>query len=450
MKVALIGDIHANMPALEAVLDHAHHHHVDAIWNVGDTVGYGAFPDEVVKLLQAEGVQSILGNYDTKVLRVKEKRGKWKKDKVPEKWLAFNWAYDNLSKSSIEYLSSLPKDMRLEIEGKRILLTHGSPESDEEHLTPDTSEERLLELSKISDADVVICGHSHQPFKRKSERVWFINTGSVGRSDDGDPRASYAILNIKKPNLFQIRHYRVEYDVGKAAAGIRDKGLPEVFAQMITEGQSLDKAKLKENARSSDESPKDNNTKLEASIQLAKSCGYESEHTNQVTRLSLRLFDELKSLHNLGEEERFWLHNAAILHDIGWIEGQNKHHKTALRIILEDPSLLFNEQERLIIGSIARYHRAALPKKKHAHYSSLSKQERIKVSMLASILRVADGLDRTHQSIVKDISCKVTLDQISIVCSVSRPSEADRQIALDKGQLMKKVFNRTLAVEWHI
>jgi len=138
------------------------------------------------------------------------------------------------------------------------------------------------------------------------------------------------------------------------------------------------------------------------------------------------------------------------LHDIGWIEGQNKHHKTALRIILEDPSLLFNEQERLIIGSIARYHRAALPKKKHAHYSSLSKQERIKVSMLASILRVADGLDRTHQSIVKDISCKVTLDQISIVCSVSRPSEADRQIALDKGQLMKKVFNRTLAVEWHI
>ena len=76
MKVALIGDVHANLPALEAVLADAHQHGVEAIWNVGDLVGYGAFPDEVVQILRQEEVLSIVGNYDIKVLKVKKKKKK--------------------------------------------------------------------------------------------------------------------------------------------------------------------------------------------------------------------------------------------------------------------------------------------------------------------------------------------------------------------------------------
>lgn len=453
MKIALIGDIHANLPALEAVLEHAHQHGVDEIWNVGDIIGYGAFPDEVVKLLQKENVKSIVGNYDLKVLKVKQKRQKWKKDSIPEKWIAFNWAYENLSEQSIEYLSSLPTETRLEVEGKVILLTHGSPDSNEEHLTPDTPEERLLELANIAQADVVIVGHSHQPFKRKVNGVWFINTGSVGRPDDGDPRASYAILNVKKPNIFQVHHYRVEYDVQRAVSAIEEKGLPTLFAEMIKRGRSLEHIKREESDMLRDRA--DNNQPSEediinASIQLAKSCGYEAEHTNQVAKLALRLFDELAPLHGLGNKERFWLQNAAILHDIGWIEGPNKHHKTALRIILEDQTIPLPEDEKLIVASVARYHRAALPKKRHKHYASLGKRERQIVKTLASILRVADGLDRTHQSVVNDISCNITPDQIIISCSVKRPSEADRQAALNKGDLMEKVFNRALVVEWKL
>lgn len=453
MKIALIGDIHANLPALEAVLEHAHQHGVDEIWSVGDIVGYGAFPDEVVKLLQKENVKGIIGNYDLKVLKVKQKRQKWKKDSIPEKWIAFNWAYENLSEESIEYLNSLPTEMRLEVEGKKMLLVHGSPDSNEEHLTPDTSEERLLELANIAQADVVVVGHSHQPFKKKVGDVWFINTGSVGRPDDGDPRASYAILSIKKPNIFQVHHYRVEYDVQRAISAIEERGLPKLFAEMIRRGKSLDDIKREELDMPSD---KQNDVQaseediINASIQLAKSCGYEPEHTNQVTRLALRLFDELASLHGLGSKERFWLQNAAILHDIGWIEGPNRHHKTALRIILEDQTIPLPEDEKLIVASIARYHRAALPKKKHKHYASLDKRNRQIVKILASILRVADGLDRTHQSIVNDVSCDITPDQIIISCAVKRPSEGDRQAALDKGDLMEKVFNRTLVVEWKL
>ncbi len=136
MKVALIGDIHANLPALNAVLRDAKQRGVDAIWNIGDTVGYGAYPNEVVDLIRRENIQSILGNYDAKVLKVKQKENKWKK--VPEKWVAFKWAYDNLSKTNRDYLKSLPAELRFDIEGKRFLIIHGSPESDEEYILPDT------------------------------------------------------------------------------------------------------------------------------------------------------------------------------------------------------------------------------------------------------------------------------------------------------------------------
>ena len=92
MKIALIGDIHANLPALEAVLEDAHKRKVEAIWNIGDMLGYNAFPDQVVKRLRKERVVSIVGNYDLKVLKFKKKAKKWRKKKHPDKYRAFKWA----------------------------------------------------------------------------------------------------------------------------------------------------------------------------------------------------------------------------------------------------------------------------------------------------------------------------------------------------------------------
>lgn len=239
MKIALIGDVHANLPALEAVLTHAHEQGVEAIWNVGDFVGYGAFPDEVVQRLRKENALSIVGNYDLKVLQFKQKKKKWRKKKQPDKYLAFEWAYENLSKKSRKYLRFLSQEIRMKVKGKRVLLTHGSPASDEEPLTPDTPEKRLRELAQTAKADVIICGHSHRPFAREVDGVWFINTGSVGRPDDGDPRACYAVLEIDSKRI-QVRHHRVEYDVERAVAAIREHKLPEAFAQMTLQGRNLD------------------------------------------------------------------------------------------------------------------------------------------------------------------------------------------------------------------
>ncbi len=239
MKVALIGDVHANLPALEAVLAHAGQQGVEAVWNVGDFLGYGVFPDEVVRRLRRERALSIVGNYDLKVLKFKRKRTKWRKSKHPLKFLAFEWTHAHLSKESRHYLHSLPRELRLQVEGTRVLLTHGSPASNKEPLYCGTSEDRLHELAQMAQADLILCGHSHQPFTREVQGVWFVNSGSVGRPDDGDPRPCYALLDLALDRL-QVSHHRLEYDVERAAAATRDYGLPEAFAQMVLQGLALD------------------------------------------------------------------------------------------------------------------------------------------------------------------------------------------------------------------
>ncbi len=432
--IALIGDVHANLPALEAILEDASNKGISEIWNVGDLTGYGAFPDEVVQRLREEDAQSVAGNYDQKVLEVKEKKEEWKKRKQSEDKSAVKWTYDALSKKSRKYLKSLPEELRLEAGGKRILITHRNLLAGEE-INPETPDERLRELSRFADADVVIFGHSHRPFSRQVDDVWFINPGGTGIQDDGDLRASYATLQLAP---FEVNHYRVAYDVEKAAEAIRENGLPEIFARMTLEGLSQEAAAL--------ELEKQNESRIEEVLKTARSFNYNEEHSSQVTRLAMRLFDELAELHGFGAGERFWLQCAGILHDIGWIEGQKGHHKASLRIILAEPHLPFDERERNIVGSIARYHRKKLPNKGHSHFAVLPRDERQKVRGLSAILRVADGLDFTQQSLVKDITCEVSPEQVTINCTVSGEAEIEEKRAMEKGDLFEKVFNRKLII----
>ncbi len=192
----------------------------------------------------------------------------------------------------------------------------------------------------------------------------------------------------------------------------------------------------------------DPSSTLAAVVQLAQTCDYDSSHTSQVTRLALRLFDQLQPLHNLGSEERQWLHYAAMLHDIGWIEGWREHHKVALRIILDTPLLPFSNKERLIIGSIARYHRKALPDLRHDHYAALSEEERHVVDVLASMLRLADGLDSSHQRRVRNLACKVTEKRITIHCIVQGEAQEEQKAGEGRSDLMSRVFERKIKFEW--
>lgn len=239
MLAALIGDVHGNLPALEAVLDDADGRGAEIVWNVGDFTGYGPFPDEVVQRLHQPHVVNIIGNYDQKVLKFERKSAKWRKTKPHEKWLAFGWAWEHLSEESRDFLASLPEQERLEVEGHRVLLCHGSPESVDEHLWSTTPKKRMRKLAAMAHADLVVCGHSHEPFRRDVAGVVFVNTGSVGRPDDGDPRASYALAGITRSDI-QIEHLRVAYDVHRAVEATRRNGLPEAFADMLLRGRNLD------------------------------------------------------------------------------------------------------------------------------------------------------------------------------------------------------------------
>jgi len=174
-------------------------------------------------------------------------------------------------------------------------------------------------------------------------------------------------------------------------------------------------------------------------------------HVLHVTRLALRLFDELRPLHRLTARERLWLHCAALLHDIG--KGQPAHHKVALRIVLRTPVLPVDKTTRRIIGCIARYHTKALPSLNHRNFAALRPGQRRVVLYLSALLRLADALDRRHGRHVRHLRCAVSSRRIIGFCARRSPNPPPHQRmlearALQKGRLLKQVFDRKLQLEW--
>ncbi len=441
--VAVVSDVHGNLPALEAVLADCRKRGVEQIWNLGDFVGYIPFPNEVIELLRKSCAANIIGNYDLKVLSFAEKGARWKIKKSDEKYISFKWNSRVLSKANRRYLEGLPKTKRMEVSGVTVLLTHGSPASEDEGLIANTPAKRLQDLAKMAGTDVVLCGHAHRPMSRRAGGVLFINAGSVGRSE-GDRRASYVILRFAAGRV-HVEHRLVEYNISRSAEAIRSAKLPEGFVDVLNEASSLDILRAYKEKPASGKATDEE--QLESAVTLAKECKYEREHTHQVERLALEIFDQLGPLHKLGRAERFLLRCAAILHDIGWLEGQKGHHKTALRIIMDSPVLRFDFPRRRIIGLVVRYHRKALPKEQHTYFRDLNAKDRDIIRKLAGILRVADGLDRMHQSKVRDISCRIGKKQVEMVCSSKELLDAEFDAARDKGMLFEDVFAGKLVFE---
>ncbi len=437
VKIAVLSDVHANLQALEEVIQDAEEREVDVFLNAGDSVGFGACPNEVVELLSEKSALSILGNYDLEVIEGKAKA-------KGEKNLALNFARKELAKSCENYLYSLPRELRLEVAGKKVLVTHGSPESIEEHIYNDTPVERLKTLAYIAKADVIIVGHSHEQLWRKVNKSCFINPGSVGRPGDGTPKAAYAILSF---NPVKVELVRLDYDVKGAADAIRKKGLPESFAQMLLRGVSLDTILKEDKTR---ESLMIQNCKETAKVVKEISGKYwpESDHFIQVRKLALGLFDGLIKWHHLSMRERCWLECAAILHDIGLSKSRKGHHKKSAKLILNDNQFPFTSQERRIIANIARYHRKAFPKQNDHNLATLNRETLNKLKILASLLRVADSLDYTHQTIVESLKVKVDIKRIIVECVSKTNPKLEEQAFNKKKDLFEKVFAKKMVLIW--
>lgn len=184
-----------------------------------------------------------------------------------------------------------------------------------------------------------------------------------------------------------------------------------------------------------------------AVLALAEKCKYDREHAHQVAKLALRLFDELSPLHGSDDAARFHLHCAALLHDIGRVEGSKAHHRTSLRLIVNALDLPLDDRERLIVGSIARYHRRTPPDPKHNNFAALTTEQQHEVSLLSGMLRIADGLDHSHKCAIEDLTCDITPDQITISSTASIPIERDCRKARSKSQLLADVLGRRVAIQ---
>lgn len=444
-EIALLSDIHGNLPALEAVLDDAAREGITETWNLGDMLGYAPFPNDVLSRLREVEAVSIIGNYDRKVLDFAHKRKKWKRRKPPAKYVAFQWNDAHLTSRSRRLLQSLPEQVRRTLGDFDVLIVHGSPASIDELLGSNTPQQRLAELARLAQADVIVCGHSHDAFVRRVGKVWFVNPGSVGRPEGGDWRASYAILEVSGGDL-KVDHRRVPYDIDRVARAVHAAGLPKEFVDVFRKGKSLDQLREEPQSSEAHGSPRAD-AELQAVLALAQCCRYERTHTHQVTKLALMIFDGLKAVHRMGLRERCLLQYASLLHDIGWVDGPQGHHKASMRLILSDPGLPFGRAERQMVALIARYHRKALPGERHEHYRSLGRAAQQRVRMLAGMLRVADGLDCSHSSVVQGIRCRISGCRVVVVCNVRETAQAELRSAAEKADLFREAFGMPLMLK---
>jgi putative phosphoesterase len=233
-RVAVITDIHANLPALEAVLEAIEEIGVDGIYCGGDLVGYGPHPNEVCRLIEQRGIPTIYGNYDYAIARDLDDCGCAYRDQHDRELgdLSVAWTLEHTDRVSKDYMRALPFDERFDLAGRRVRLVHGSPRKVNEYLFADKPARTFERIAAGADCDVLVFGHTHHPWVAEYGGVLFVNCGSVGKPKDGDPRASFAVLGVEAGEVVADIP-RVEYDVGVVARQVEDAGLPGEFADKL-------------------------------------------------------------------------------------------------------------------------------------------------------------------------------------------------------------------------
>ena len=256
MKIALFSDIHANLPALEACLKSIEERKTDAVYCLGDLVGYNTWPNEVINEIRKRGIPTIAGNYDLGIGLQSDECGCAYKTEPEKEMGKISISYTNTMVGADEraYLRTLPAHIRLVFQLNNdtynLLLVHGSPRKINEYLFEDRDEKSLLRIMEQADADILCFGHTHKPFHRilateQKDQAHFrhaINIGSTGKPKDGTSNGCYVLLTINadssifNKDAIQVEFVRFAYDVEKAARAIEDSPLPNEYADMLRKG----------------------------------------------------------------------------------------------------------------------------------------------------------------------------------------------------------------------
>ena len=202
MKLAVFSDIHGNMQALEAVLEDINSRGVDKIFCLGDLAMAGPEPNKTIDFVKNQDWTVIQGNTDEMIAYYSKEVFDKVKEAAPIMANALKFDANEITEENKEYLKKLPVNLTLNIEGLRVLLVHGSPRKNNENIYPNMPQDKIEEIFKDVEADVVFCGHTHMPcgYQTKS-KMTVVNDGSVGRPFTENPQSCYVLANVNNDNM---------------------------------------------------------------------------------------------------------------------------------------------------------------------------------------------------------------------------------------------------------
>jgi putative phosphoesterase len=232
--VAVITDIHANLPALQAALARIDELGIAETYCGGDLVGYGPHPNEVVAQVAGRGIPTVYGNYDYAIARDLHDCGcayVTQQDRELGRQ-SVDWTLEHTDRRSKDWMRGLPFDLRFTVGETAVHLVHGSPRKVNEYLFEDKPASLYERLAAAEQADVLVFGHTHKPWRHEHGGVLFVNCGSVGKPKDGDPRGAFAVLSPAAAGV-DVRIERVGYDAESVAGQVRRAGLPSEFADKL-------------------------------------------------------------------------------------------------------------------------------------------------------------------------------------------------------------------------
>ena len=233
-SVAVITDIHGNLPALEAALERIEELGIEDVYCGGDLVGYGPHPNEVCALIADRGIPTIYGNYDYAIARDLDDCGCayiTPEDRaLGQRSVA--WTLEHTDQRSKDFMRELPFDLRFPVGERGVHLVHGSPRKVNEYLFEDKPARLYERLAAAEGDQVLVFGHTHKPWAHEYGGVLFVNCGSVGKPKDGDPRAAFAILR-SAPTGVEVTIERVTYDAEAVAREVAAVGLPAEYGDKL-------------------------------------------------------------------------------------------------------------------------------------------------------------------------------------------------------------------------
>ena len=230
MKIAVISDIHANLYALRNILEHIDDQKVDTIICLGDLVGYGTHPNEVVSTIRRRNILCIKGNYDSSVV---DNQYSYIRETQLNSF-SLPWTVNELREENRMYLKNLPNSLSLNIANKTILFVHGSPNRVNEYLLENS--ENTSKVMEDLKEDVLVCAHTHLPSVKDFNNKLYVNCGSIGKPKIGRPNSTYCILDVTENAGVKVEIKEVEYDIKKIIKDITMLDFPSMLIESFRTG----------------------------------------------------------------------------------------------------------------------------------------------------------------------------------------------------------------------